>query len=65
MVDHSCSLRDNGNPKDPDTVLVVDGSGVGKAVASTLHERGFFFHPVTSVAGDSVKEHYADGVAGR
>ena len=42
-------------------MFVVDVSGVGKAVASMLHERGFFFHPVTWVAGDSAKEHRSDG----
>ena len=42
-------------------MFVVDVSGVGKAVASMLHERGFFFQPVTWVAGDSVKEHHSDG----
>lgn len=42
-------------------MFVVDVSGVGKAVASMLHERGFFFHPVTWVAGDSAKEHHSDG----
>jgi hypothetical protein len=26
-----------------------------------VQERGFFFHPMTCVAGDSVKEHHSDG----
>ena len=42
-------------------MFLVDVSGVGKAVAAMLHERGFFFHPVTWVAGDSAKEHRSDG----
>ena len=61
IADHIASLRDNEPLNDRDTVFVVDVSGVGKAVASMLSERGLHFEPVTWVAGDSFKQHHADG----
>ena len=55
IADHIVSLRDNAPLDDPDTVFVVDVSGVGKAVASMLKERGLHFEPVTWTGGDSFK----------
>ena len=56
IADHIVSLRDSEVLRDPDTVFVIDCSGVGKAVASMLRERGLYFEEVTWVASDTFKQ---------